>query len=128
MFARWKDPLRAFAKLELGTAAAALLVLAVLPLYRAAYPVLYGAFGDAPGVVLAAKAVLAGLLLLLPAFLMGGTLPALQEAAVRGPGKLTIYVGMTAVRAGWRAGYHTPGLMEGSTGLAVPPVCYNGRP
>lgn len=81
--ARWRDPLRAFAFLELGVAVTALLALGLLPLYREVFPWLYGAFGDSRAAFLLVKGLLAALLLLPPAFLMGGTLPALQEMAVR---------------------------------------------
>ncbi len=81
--ATWQNPLRAFALLELGVALTALLVLALLPLYREMFPSLYATFGHSRALFLVAKGVLAAALLLPPSFLMGGTLPALQELWVR---------------------------------------------
>ena len=86
--ASMRDPLRAFGVLELGIAVTALLLPLALPLYRAVFPSLYGALGDAPAAFTAVKFLLAALLLAPPTILMGGTLPVLTEAAVRRGGGL----------------------------------------
>ena len=86
--ARMRDPLRAFGLLELLVAATALLLPLLLPLYRLAFPTLYGALGESPGALTAVKFALAALVLAPPSILMGGTLPVLTEAAVRRGGGL----------------------------------------
>lgn len=79
----WRNPLRAFARLELGIALSAALVFVLLPLYRALFAPLYDVLGGQSPAFLVAKFVLAALVLGLPAFLMGGTLPVLAELAAR---------------------------------------------
>lgn len=87
---RAASPLRLYAALEIGAAAAALLVpwlfSAVLPAYKALHP--HGASAGAAR--LATQAIFVFLILLVPTALMGGTLPvmgALASRARRGQGE-----------------------------------------
>ena len=80
---RIDNPLRAFAWLELGIAASAVLYFFLLDLYRWLLPHLYGDFGGHPGALLATKLLLAVGVLFLPALLMGGTLPIMGQYLVR---------------------------------------------
>ena len=80
----WRSPLRGFGILELLVATSALLVLAILPLYRWLYGPLYDAVGGSRPLLLTAKFALSALLLLPAAVCMGGTLPVLQQHVVRG--------------------------------------------
>ncbi|HEX6737356.1 MAG TPA: fused MFS/spermidine synthase, partial [Vicinamibacteria bacterium] len=91
--ARWRRPLVAFGALEAGVALGALLFEPVLGLYGRAYPLLQSALAPHPAAFAAAKLVLAMAAVGLPAFCMGGTLPALGEAVASGPRGLGIPVG-----------------------------------
>lgn len=75
--------LRLFGLLELGVAVTALGHFAVLPLYHLAYPSLYAATGGGVIPETALIMLIAATLLLPPAFLMGGTLPAMGQHMVR---------------------------------------------
>jgi len=77
------NPMRAFAGLELAIAASALLYFALLDVYHAVYPTLATALRDVPALFTAAKLALAMLILLPPAFFMGGTLPFVSQHMVR---------------------------------------------
>ena len=77
------NPLRAYALLELGIAASAVLYFFLLDLYRWLLPALAAGLGERPGVVLGVKLALATGVLFLPAFLMGGTLPVMGQYLVR---------------------------------------------
>jgi spermidine synthase len=82
--ARAARPLRAFGWMEAGAALGALLVAATAVAWRA-LNAQWGALAEAtPEARLAAKAAFALLALFPASFLMGGTLPALAEHAVRG--------------------------------------------
>jgi spermidine synthase len=81
--ARVPSPLRLFGVLELSVAATALGHLVLLDVYHALYPVLYARVGANPALDLAAKLTISTLVLLPPAFLMGGTLPALGQHLIR---------------------------------------------
>lgn len=83
--ARNANGIRAYGWLEIGVAAAALLVLGLLDVYRMAYPTLriYVAASFAGEVAL--KAGLAIGCLLIPTFLMGGTLPFVAQGVIAHP-------------------------------------------
>ncbi len=80
---RIADPLRAYALLEVGIAASAVLYFILLDLYRWLLPSLFAAFAERPGVFLLVKLGLATCVLFLPAFFMGGTLPVMGQYLVR---------------------------------------------
>lgn len=81
--ARIASPLRAYALLEVGIAASAIVYFALLPLYGRVLGPMFEAIGQQPNLMLAFKVLLAAGLLFLPSFLMGGTLPVLAQALVR---------------------------------------------
>jgi spermidine synthase len=125
---RWARPLRAFGWLELGVAAAALLALGLLPLYRAIFGPLYAWTGDVPALFPIVKVLLCALLLLPPSFLMGGTLPVLADLAVRrgrgfAPSGTLLYALNTfgAVLGAFAAGFVLPPWIgyRGAYALAV---------
>jgi spermidine synthase len=74
--------LRGYAWLELGVAAAALLVLGWLALYHGAYPLLYRATYASPAALSALQLALAALALGPPCLGMGATLPLMSRAVV----------------------------------------------
>lgn len=76
-------PLRLYGILEFGVGASALGFLGLIWIYRHSYDAIFDGLGS--GVGLIAKIWLASAILLLPAFLMGGTLPALTECLARAP-------------------------------------------
>ncbi len=80
---RHDRPLLTFGLLEVGVAAAALSHFVLVDAYHTAYPLLYAAVGDVPALDTALKFTLALLVLFPPAFLMGGTLPAMGQHLVR---------------------------------------------
>jgi spermidine synthase len=80
-------PLRLVAWLEFGIATAALTYFGVLKLFHAIYPSLYGSVAGA-GWMLVVKFALALLLVFPAAFFMGGTVPAIAQAAIRNPDRL----------------------------------------
>lgn len=84
---RWSrnvlHPLRCFGFLEIAVGITALALWLLLPIYRQTFTMFYGALGGAPIVFLAVKFALSALVLGMPAFLMGGTLPMLTESTVR---------------------------------------------
>jgi len=80
-------PMRLYAWLEFGIAAAALTYFGVLKLFHAIYPALYGSVAGT-GWMLAIKFALALLLVFPAAFFMGGTVPAIGQAAIRHPDRL----------------------------------------
>jgi len=81
---RSRRPLRLYALLELGIAAGAALVPAVLLLYRSLYDGVYPALAQSPLLFAVFKMALTALALLPATLLMGGTLPALGRAVVSG--------------------------------------------
>jgi spermidine synthase len=85
---RVRRPLLAYAGLEAGIAASALLYFALLDAYAAVYAPLHARFGASPGLFLAVKFALSLAALLPPAFFMGGTFPAMSQHLVRSPGAL----------------------------------------
>jgi len=80
-------PLRLYAWLEFGIAAAALTYFGVLKLFHAIYPALYGTVVGS-GWMLAVKFALAFLLVFPAAFFMGGTVPAIGQSVIRQPDRL----------------------------------------
>jgi spermidine synthase len=83
-----RRPLRAYAALELGVAAAALAYLVLREAPALAYPALLTLLDGRPAVVLLARIALAAVLLFPAAFLIGGTLPLLGQHLVRRPDRL----------------------------------------
>ena len=90
---RWRRPGRAFGLLEVGVGLGALLVQPILDLYRQAYPVLYPWLSPFPAGFALVKLLLAVAAVGIPAFCMGGTLPALGEAIAPAGRRLGIPVG-----------------------------------
>lgn len=84
---RWsrivRQPLRCFGYLEISVGITALALWLLLPIYRQTFTTLYSALGDVPIFFLVVKFALSALVLGIPAFLMGGTLPVLTEWSVR---------------------------------------------
>lgn len=75
-------PLRLYAFLEFGIAGCALAYFGVLKVFYVIYPALHGSLAGG-GWMLAAKFALALLLVFPAAFFMGGTVPAMGQAAIR---------------------------------------------
>ena len=86
--ARHRRPLLTFGVLEVGVAVTALLHFTLVDTYYAVYPLLYGVVGDVPLLDTALKFTLAMIVLFPPAFLMGGTLPAMAQHLIRQPDRL----------------------------------------
>ncbi len=82
-----KRPLRLYAWLEFGIAISALTYFIVLKLFHAIYPSLYGSISGTYW-MLVVKFALALLLVFPAAFFMGGTVPAIGQAAIRQPERL----------------------------------------
>jgi len=80
--------LRSYAWIELGVAAAALLVLGWLRVYHGAYPALYRATLDTPAALSALQLGLAALALGPPGIAMGATLPLMSRAVVASEAQL----------------------------------------
>lgn len=78
-----KNPLRAYALLELGIGLTALLYFLILKVYYAIYPLIFIMIGQTPFSVTVVKFVLALVLLLPPAWFMGGTLPLMGKLLVQ---------------------------------------------
>lgn len=78
-------PLRLYAALEAGIAAAALLLPYALDAFSVLYPSLYAAGREHAWLLPAVRLFLSFLLLLVPCTLMGGTLPVLVRFAARAP-------------------------------------------
>ena len=74
-----RQPMRAYALIELGIAASAILYFFILDLYFLIYSPLFEAFGHNPLLFTFVKFVLALGLLLLPSFFMGGTFPLITQ-------------------------------------------------
>jgi spermidine synthase len=80
---RIEQPLKTYAVLEAGIALWALVYLLLLDLYRELQAPIFGAIGYRPALLLAVKFLLACGILLVPSFLMGGTLPVMAQYLVR---------------------------------------------
>ncbi len=76
------NPMRSFAGLEAGIAVTALFYFVVIALFRVIYPTLYQNIAFHP-LRFALKAGLAMVLILPPAFFMGGTVPMMAQAIIR---------------------------------------------
>jgi spermidine synthase len=108
---RWRRPVVAFGLLEIGVGLGALLVGPILDLYRPTYPFLYARLSAFPAGFAAVKLVLALGAIGIPAFCMGGTLPAIGQAVAPSGGRL-------GLRAG---GLYAVNLLGAALGtLAVP--------
>jgi spermidine synthase len=79
---RLNNPLRTYAWLEVGIAASALLYFALFDVYAAIQEPLFGGADYSPGTALAVKFLLSVGILILPSFLMGGTLPVMAQYLV----------------------------------------------
>ena len=121
LFGRWaprlRSPLRAYAWIELGIAASALLYFVLLEAYFQLYGPLYDAFGEQPAAFNAFRVLLATLALLPPAALMGGTLPVLGQHVVRQPNEL-------GRNGSWLYAINTIGAASGAllAGFVLPPA------
>jgi spermidine synthase len=80
---RMSNALRIYAYLELGVAFSALLYFLLYDVYVGLYPTLAGGVGGGPLGLLGIKFTLALVLLVPPAFFMGGTLPVMGQHLVR---------------------------------------------
>ena len=81
-------PLKEYGILEIGIGFSGILYFGLLPLYSNLYSPLYELLGSSIGLLLAAKLLLATLVLLPPSILMGGTLPLVCQQMVNGQNKL----------------------------------------
>ena len=93
--------LRTFGRLEVGVAATALGHFVLVDAYHAVYPALFATVGHIPALDTGVKALVAAVILLPPAFLMGGTLPAMGQYLVAARDRLaatgtTLYAVNTA--------------------------------
>ena len=86
-------PLRAYALLEIGLAALALLSLPAFQLAEGLYAHAYRAWGGEAGALLPMRIGLVALVLLPPTFLMGGTLPLFCQQFTRSPSRIAASVG-----------------------------------
>ena len=77
------NPLRGYAFLELGIGATGLLYLFVRDLYGILYSPIFGTLGTHMWLVILVKVLLAAVILLPPAILMGGTFPLMGHHLVR---------------------------------------------
>ncbi len=87
---RYARPLLAYAGVEVGVAAAALLYFGLLGLFHFFYEPLFGVFGGHRIGFTSVKFLCALVVLLPPAFFMGGTLPLMSQHLVRGAGTLGV--------------------------------------
>ena len=121
LFGRWaprlRSPLRAYAWIELAIAASALLYFVLLEAYFQLYGPLYDAFSEQPAALNAFRVLLATLVLLPPAALMGGTLPVLGQHVVRQPHEL-------GRNGSWLYAINTIGAASGAllAGFVLPPA------
>jgi spermidine synthase len=84
--ARMNNPLRGYAWLEFGIAAAAGLYFVILYAFHAIYPAVYQRV-ESEGLILLVKFGLALALVFPPALLMGGTIPVMGQYLIRGRGR-----------------------------------------
>lgn len=113
--ARFANPLAAYAAMEVGIGASALLAFLLLPLFDALYPSLFQLLHPRPALLLAFKALLATVVLAPPAILMGGTLPVMGQHVVKSAGQL-------GRRVSWLYGVNTAGAVAGvlAAGFLLP--------
>src|SRR5688572_29417807 len=84
---RWRSPLRGYALLELGAALGAALVPAITQVSARLAPPFQRLAGEGPAYFLAYQTAIVFVALLLPTFLLGGTLPAAVQALDDGRGR-----------------------------------------
>ncbi|MFQ5664068.1 MAG: fused MFS/spermidine synthase [Terriglobia bacterium] len=104
---RLPRPLRLYAALEAGIAAAALLLPQALDAISLLYPALYAAGREQAWLLPAVRLLLSFLILLIPCTLIGGTLPVLVRFAARAPERF-------GRDFGWLYGMNTLGAVIGS--------------
>ncbi|MBI5136566.1 MAG: fused MFS/spermidine synthase [Nitrospirae bacterium] len=104
---RRTDPLKVYALLELGIGACALAIPGTFELLLDGYAALHAGFSGHAGLIGAARFVVAFLVLVVPTFLMGATLPVLARYAVREKGAV-------GGRLGTLYGINTLGAMAGA--------------
>ena len=124
-----KQPLRAYALIEIGIAASAILYFFILDAYFLIYSPLFNAFGHNPLLFTIIKFILAIGLLLLPSFFMGGTFPLITQIfATKSPNPVNIasltYAFNTLGAAGgaFIAGFYLPptiGLQRAYLGAMI---------
>jgi len=112
--ARMRNPLRAYAWLEAGIAATAMLYFVILALFYRLYPALYQHV-DAGVMLLAVKFALALLLIFPPAFCMGGTMPVMGQHVIRNLARFGVISALLygvntlgAALGAYLAGFHLP--------------------
>lgn len=117
---RVERPLRLYGLLQLGIAGSALSFFGLVALYRRFYDSIFDALSAGPTLV--TKVLLAAIVLGLPAFFMGGTLPAIAQTVITAPERLRraaglLYAAHTFGAAGGAllAGFYFP-LMLGLRG------------
>ncbi len=94
---RWKNPLRAYAILEVLIAAGAVMTAIVFYTFDRVYPWVYSRLVEFPGLFFGGKLVIALLAILFPTFCMGGTLPVLGRFIDRGRHRLGTTAGLLYV-------------------------------
>lgn len=115
---RVKNPLRVYALLELGVSVSALLYFVLLDVFNGIYTPLFELFGPGHPLFIAAKFLLAVVILFPPAFFMGGTLPVMSQHLVRNPDSIgktasSLYAINTtgATLGAFAAGFYLPRLL-----------------
>jgi spermidine synthase len=103
---RLRNPLRAYALLELSVGAAGIAVVFLLPLVTPGLAPALSAFVDRPAALNAARLAVALLLMLIPATAMGATLPVVVSSVARGQ----VAFGRAL---GWLYGWNTLGGVVG---------------
>ena len=76
------QPLAEYGLLEIGVGLSGVFYFGLMTLYAALYTPMHEMLGDSPALLLGAKLVLASVVLLPPAILMGGTLPLMSQYVV----------------------------------------------
>ncbi len=112
--AHMRNPLRAYAWLQAGIAATAVLYFVILSLFYRLYPSLYQHV-DAGALLLAVKFALALLLIFPPAFCMGGTIPVMGQHVIRKLARFGVVSALLygvntlgAALGAYFAGFHLP--------------------
>jgi len=80
-----RNPMRTYARLELGIAVTAMLYFVVIKLYHGIYPAVFQSVHSEGSLLLLVKFALALVLVFPPAFFMGGTIPVIAQHAIRIP-------------------------------------------
>jgi spermidine synthase len=130
---RWRRPLRVYAALELGAAAAALAVPGLLRLAEAALDPFYDGLRTAPALLVALRTAVALAAMLPAAACFGATYPALASATLRSPAALgsagALLYGVNTAGAAlglWAATFLLPERLGVSGGHAVGVACLAG--